>query len=642
MKKGILTVLSIFLIATAVQATPYGHKSVKHLNKVNHKHGTYAAADLFWTGIDNSICSDSETPELLTQPFLQAPTKKTVNVVWFTEFEGAKHLLVYGKGLEQLQEQGNLTLDAIKEFVGNRNHIQVASADSFQMTRTREDAYSNQAGVTYEDVTYREIWRHEATAEGLKQSSSVPYLIISYSECGETVLSDLYTLSPKPKAGSSLKILLTSDHQSKPMSAANMQKVVETVGQVDAVFYAGDLVNVPDRASEWFDDAKGGAYFPGLQGTASRALEYDGATTTYTGGTIIQNAPLFPVIGNHEVMGRVYDARLSWQFASPVPVDITESLYKEVAETINPDGEDQIREDWIKNNSFNVDTYEEIFTLPEDSPGGEKYYAVTYGDVRLISLFATRIWRSTSTTYYSNSAFVEDMDNNEDPIAQGYGRHIFEPIKKGSEQYNWLAKELNSKEFRKAKYTVVMLHHPVHSLGGNIFPAFTDPVRIEETDDNGDITSIRYEYPIDDDYLIRDLEPLLEEAGVDLVFNGHDHLYNRFKGPTGIHYLETSNVGNTYGSFTTGRSARSGIPGEPWNADYYSAFEYDDPYGLEPITPTVNPLYDEIGVMPYVSSNTISVFSVLETETGTITSYAFDTEQPESEVFVLDRFELEK
>jgi len=44
-----------------------------------------------------------------------------------------------------------------------------------------------------------------------------------------------------------LKILLTSDHQLKPMTAANLQKVVETVERVDAVFFVGDLVNVPDR-----------------------------------------------------------------------------------------------------------------------------------------------------------------------------------------------------------------------------------------------------------------------------------------------------------------------------------------------------------------------------------------------------------
>ena len=50
------------------------------------------------------------------------------------------------------------------------------------------------------------------------------------------------------------------------MVAANLQKVVETIGKIDAVFFAGDLVNIPERASEWFDDKRGGAFFPCLQG----------------------------------------------------------------------------------------------------------------------------------------------------------------------------------------------------------------------------------------------------------------------------------------------------------------------------------------------------------------------------------------
>lgn len=45
------------------------------------------------------------------------------------------------------------------------------------------------------------------------------------------------------------------------MVAANLQKVIETIGEIDGVFMAGDLVNIADRASEWFDD-KGVDLFP--------------------------------------------------------------------------------------------------------------------------------------------------------------------------------------------------------------------------------------------------------------------------------------------------------------------------------------------------------------------------------------------
>jgi hypothetical protein len=104
------------------------------------------------------------------------------------------------------------------------------------------------------------------------------------------------------------------------MTATNLQKVAETLGRVDAVFVAGDLVNMPDRASEWFDDSQGGAFFPALQGRADYRLEKAGTTTRYHGGELIQHAPLFPAIGNHEVMGRVSATKpLNQQFNDPVP-----------------------------------------------------------------------------------------------------------------------------------------------------------------------------------------------------------------------------------------------------------------------------------------------------------------------------------
>jgi hypothetical protein len=69
---------------------------------------------------------------------------------------------------------------------------------------------------------------------------------------------------------------------------------------------------------------------------------------------------------------------------------------------------------------------------------------------------------------------------------------------------------------------------------------------------------------------------LLEQAGVDLVLYGHSHLWNRFVGPTGMHFLETSNVGNTYGAFW-GDQRRPLPPSEPiadldkFNAAHYVA-----------------------------------------------------------------------
>ena len=121
-----------------------------------------------------------------------------------------------------------------------------------------------------------------------------------------------------------------------PLVPANLQKVAETVGlaasQIDAVFFAGDLINHADRASEWFDDASGLALFPNLQGNSQYNLEKAGTTTTYQGGELIQHAPLFPIIGNHEVMGRYSTTEpINAQFVNTLPRDVVSDLYPQPA-----------------------------------------------------------------------------------------------------------------------------------------------------------------------------------------------------------------------------------------------------------------------------------------------------------------------
>ncbi|MBB4051531.1 hypothetical protein GGR20_001167 [Devosia subaequoris] len=203
------------------------------------------------------------------------------------------------------------------------------------------------------------------------------YFVRSINDGGEAVESDTFSLAALPAQEQPLRILLTSDHQLKPMTPANMQKIAETVGALDAVFFSGDLQNIPDRASEWFDDNRGSAFFPGLQGNADYDLAqsrqqgdstYD-TTTTYRGGALIQNAPLFPVIGNHEVMGRYNPGKsLGSQFNDPRPRAVAEALYEANADLYNPSGDPEIRAQWIEDNSFNTTTYEEIFTLPRRRP----------------------------------------------------------------------------------------------------------------------------------------------------------------------------------------------------------------------------------------------------------------------------------
>ncbi|MGL5924466.1 metallophosphoesterase family protein [Chroococcidiopsis sp.] len=543
--------------------------------------------------------------QLLTEPFLQLPTANSVQVVWFTEFAGSQHAVTYGAGLKQ-----------------------TAIASTVKLSRTREDRESHVGAQAetgqYQNIKLRDIWRHEAKVTGLSAGVRVPYRVSSVREDGTTVSSGEYTLASLPESGTPLKILLTSDHQLKPMTAANLQKVVETVGRVDGVFFAGDLINIPDRASEWFDDRRGGAFFPCLQGRA----KYEIAKTVYRGGAIAQNAPIFPAIGNHEVMGRYGSGdSLGEEFENSIPRAIAKKLDSEQTETQT--------EQWLKDRSFNTNTYEEIFTLPETSLGGKTYYAITFGDVRLVVLYVTNMWRSYNHTPDVRGKYQERQQDLDRPEKWGYGQVIFGEIAKGSPQYNWLEAELKSQEFQQAKYKIVMFHHPPHSLGDNIVPAYTDPVQIRDRAADGSLKAVRYEYPRAADYIIRDVVPLLETAGVQLVFYGHSHLWNRFISNNGTHFLETSNVGNTYGAAVENK--RRKVP--PGNDEDYIAL--GDPNGLQPVVPTIAPLVGEDGEpQPYIASNDITVFSIFNTATGTISSYRFDTRSPGSDVVKFDEFAL--
>ena len=113
-----------------------------------------------------------------------------------------------------------------------------------------------------------------------------------------------------------------------------------------------------------------------------------------------------------------------------------------------------------------------------------------------------------------------------------------------------------------------------------------------------------------------------------------------------MHILETSNVGNSYGAYYDTKE-RGRIPCEfaeddprkvlagCWNAKNY--IKKGDPYGLQPVMPSLSRLPDNA---PYLDSNTITAFSVLDTGTGMVDSYYFDTQKPESKVVHFDSFSV--
>lgn len=541
-----------------------------------------------------TISSFASESRFLTDPFIQIPDKGTISIVWFTEFEGEDHWVEWGRSLANRSEASSRLMPRIRKEIIQDNQISCPNAG---------------------------VWRHEAQIKGLKEGETHSYQVISVASPDKTLQSKTYIFSTSPPPDKPLRILLTSDHQRKPMVPANMEKAFETAGPFDAIFFAGDLVEVADGYEDWFNDTR--AFFPSLQGYAKTVMN----EREYVGAALIQQTPLFPAIGNHEVMGRYSsDKLLKSQFQDPYP--------RELALQLQPNAEEK----WLKDHSFNTDTYEEVFSLPKNPNGHSRYYSTTFGDIHLVVLYATRIWRSDSTDPTTKGKYQEAIQHLEHPEEWGYGDFIFEGLEKGSDQYNWLVKELESEPFKQAKTRIVMLHNPLHTLGENAIPPFSNPIQSIEKDSSGKITAIHYVYPKKDDILIRDIEPLLEKAEVDLVFYGHSHLWNRFRSPSGMDYLETSNVGNSYGAYTNPVGVHRGLCGnEPLSA----CSEVGDPNGLEPIVPSLLPLKDEKGnTLPYIASNDLTVFSVLNTSTRTIDSYYFDTRYPERRVVKFDSFKL--
>lgn len=139
--------------------------------------------------------------------------------------------------------------------------------------------------------------------------------------------------------------------------------------------------------------------------------------------------------------------------------------------------------------------------------------------------------------------------------------------------------------------------------------------------------AIFYAYPIEEDYITKYVDPLVKEYKVNLVFTAHSHLWNRFKMDS-VNILQSSNVANTYNAFY-GESGERELAPSAFSANdlYYQYREHwdkknyvmkGDPGGLEPVKPSIASLPDD---NPYLASNTITAFSVLDTGRGVVESY---------------------
>jgi hypothetical protein len=604
----------------------------------------------------------------LSEPMLQLPAEDSVRVVWYTEFEGSDHQLIYGENMDQ-----------------------TAEAVSTRMTRMFEDSGSDQfilnaegnRSRAYGAFTERSVWRHEAIATGLQSGVRVPYQVSS-SDGTISAASGVYSLQPLPAEGQEVQILLSSDQQNRTMSPATFQKVEETLGMVDLVLFAGDYVDNPHRASEWFDreNERRPAFFPSLQGTYQELFP----DWPYRGGTILQYAPIKGVIGNHESPGRFgkhaeESASINAVDGDPQPRWYAEYRYNREIEAGNltppadPDEAAAFRADYIRDWSYEHTAFVEMWNHPDDGPRGEEYWSMSYGDVFLIGMNVSRVWRNWNP---GRGKFSEADQHLNNPDEWGFGDMFFEYYGVGSEQYEWLLEVLQSDEFASAETRIVIAHQTMFGLGDNSLPVMADPVAtITYVDESGNeqtmekvwpadadsfvsdilplvereaITSVTYEYPLENDIWLNDIEPLLEEYGVDLVHTGHSHLWNRAV-VGDLHYIETSNYGNSFGVGYAGWAARAPwarFPGDNGGVvgptpEFYPRF--GDAHGRPPVYPNLaNPMMEmeNSGILlPFVSSNNIGVFTVFDSATGMVDSYAFDTRDPESDVVLFDRFPID-
>ena len=309
-----------------------------------------------------------------------------------------------------------------------------------------------------------------------------------------------------------------------------------------------------------------------------------------------------------------------------------------------------------RDHSFESVTYDEMWDHPDAAPQGERYWSYQYGDTFVISLHVNRIWRMWGDN--RKGKLCEAPDSLTDPEQWGFGDHVFDPFGPDSPQFKWLQNTLQGSAFREAKYKVVMAQQTMFGLGENAYPVLASPRAVFTIKGKeqpltlshpiskqawtsqvmpvlSSLESISYHYPEEEDVWAQAIEPILVKAGVQLVLCGHSHLWNRAK-VGGMHYLETSNVGNSFGA----RFDDSG-DGKAWPP---SKRPGGDPQGRAPILPThFNPMQAWEGyarALPFVSSNKVTTFTVFTTQDGLVKSYAFDTSKPSSKAVLFDEFQL--
>ena len=228
---------------------------------------------------------------------------------------------------------------------------------------------------------------------------------------------------------------------------------------------------------------------------------------------ILSRAFTVPTIGNHE-MGY---GPIDLCFFRDIPCGIIDIPLAGGSSSPDPDSYDS-------NGDFQPDgtgiPYLDIFSLPGAGESGgvpsgtEQYYSLDYGNVHVVSLDSQLTARDDTARAAMEQWLIADLANN------------------------------------TRDWTVVIFHHPPYTKGTN-----HDSDDTEESPVDRPIWDMRNEFT-----------PVFEEYGVDVVYSGHSHSYERsyyLRGHTG---KSTTFSAAKYAELVDGDPANpaSGRPGEPY------------------------------------------------------------------------------
>lgn len=321
------------------------------------------------------------------------------------------------------------------------------------------------------------VFQMIARLTGLEPGRTYHYRTVTRT-AGGTRTGAGYHFKTAPARGVAVQFALLSDLQLKP----EILQTVKLVGQSqpDFIIYNGDFVNTAWKAGEWFA-------LPDSYSSPSEAGKewFTAMQQTEGGSRLLQYIPVFPCPGNHEVT----DQRVLADKARSLDRSLWDyGIYMQLFRPLYPD--------------------------QQYGAGGKHWYSADFGDIHIVSLSAIR-WHP--------------WNGFEAP-----GWQIFDDIRPGSDQYEWLSRDLSA---ASAGYIWVAMHWHMFNRGEDGHVPFSPP-KVDPSD------AAKAVYP-EPDACHAYLKPLFERHRVAGVSYGHSHVYERYL-VNGVSYIEAASIGNSY------------------------------------------------------------------------------------------------